>query len=95
MTLLFARTGKVEVAIRPENLYFSETGALEGILESQYYLGDVDDCRVRVGDILVRVIANGYEYKSLKNGQKVRLGIRDIMVFEDDGLLEQLLKIQT
>ena len=89
------RTGKVDVAVRPENLYFSETGELEGILESQYYLGDVDDCRVRVGDILVRVIANGYEYKSLKNGQKVRLGIRDIMVFEDDGLLEQLLKIQT
>ncbi|MBR3742226.1 MAG: ABC transporter ATP-binding protein [Clostridia bacterium] len=89
------RTGKVDVAVRPENLYFSETGELEGILESQYYLGDVDDCRVRVGDILVRVIANGYEYKSLKNGQKVHLGIRDIMVFEDDGLLEQLLKIQT
>ena len=89
------RTGKVEVAVRPENLVFSETGDLEGVLESQYYLGDVDDCRVRVGDVLVRVIANGYEYKSLKNGQKVRLGIRDIMVFEDDGLLEQLLKIQT
>ena len=89
------RTGKVDVAVRPENLYFSETGDLEGTLESQYYLGDVDDCRVRVGDILVRVIANGYEYKNLKNGQKVRLGIRDIMVFEDDGLLEQLLKIQT
>ena len=89
------RVGKVDVAVRPENLYFCETGDLEGVLESQYYLGDVDDCRVRVGDILVRVIANGYEYKSLKNGQKVRLGVRDMMVFEDDGLLEQLLKIQT
>ena len=40
-------------------------------------------------------VAGDLEYKSLKNGQKVRLGIRDIMVFEDDGLLEQLLKIQT
>ena len=89
------RTGKVDVAVRPENLYFSETGDLEGRLESQYYLGDVDDCRVRVGDILVRVIANGYEYKSLKNGQQVRLAVRDMMVFEDDGLLEQLLQIQT
>ena len=55
----------------PENLYFSETGDLEG------------------------VIANGYEYKSLKNGQKVRLGVRDMMVFEDDGTLEQMLTIQT
>ena len=89
------RTGKVEVAIRPENLYFSPDGELEGVLEAQYYLGDVDDCRVRVGEKLVRVIASGYEFKSLKIGQKVRLGIRDFMVFEDDGLLEQLLQIQT
>ena len=37
----------------------------------------------------------GKKLKNLKNGQTVRLGIRDIMVFEDDGLLEQLLKIQT
>jgi iron(III) transport system ATP-binding protein len=89
------RTGKVDVAIRPENLYFTEEGSLEGVLEAQYYLGDVDDCRVRVGDILVRVIASGYEYKALKIGQKVRLGVRDIMAFEDDGTLEQMLTIQT
>ena len=89
------RTGKVDVAIRPENLYFTPDGDLEGVLEAQYYLGDVDDCRVRVGEKLVRVIANGYEYKNLKVGQKVRLSTRDIMVFEDDGMLEQLLQIQT
>ena len=89
------RTGKVEVAVRPENIYFTENGALEGALEAQYYLGDVDDCRVRVGETLVRVIANGYEYKKLKDGQKVSLGIRDFMVFEDDGSLEQQLQIQT
>ena len=89
------RTGKVEVAVRPENIYFSSDGVLEGTLEAQYYLGDVDDCRVRVGETLVRVIANGYEFRNLKNGQPVRLSIRDLMVFEDDGLLEQMLKIQT
>jgi len=89
------RTGKVEVAVRPENIYFAEHGDLNGTLEAQYYLGDVDDCRVRVGDTLVRVIANGYEFKNLKDGQQVSLGVRDIMVFEDDGLLEQMLKIQT
>ncbi|MBR5382325.1 MAG: ABC transporter ATP-binding protein [Clostridia bacterium] len=89
------RTGKVEVAVRPENLYFTEDGVLEGTLEAQYYLGDVDDCRVRVGETLVRVIANGHEYKNLKNGQTVRLGVRDFMVFEDDGSLEQMLQIQT
>ena len=89
------RTGKVEVAIRPENIFFAENGPLNGVLEAQYYLGDVDDCRVRVGDALVRVIASGYEYDRLKDGQEVSLGVRDFMVFEDDGLLEQMLEIQT
>ena len=89
------RRGKVEVAVRPENLYFTENGTLNGTLEAQYYLGDVDDCRVRVGETLVRVIANGHEFKNLTNGQPVTLGVRDVMVFEDDGLLDQMLSIQT
>ena len=89
------RKGKIDVAIRPENLFFAEDGILHGILETQYYLGDVDDCRVRVGETLVRVITNGYEHQNLKEGQPVRLGVRDFMVFEDDGLLEQMLEINT
>ena len=89
------RTGKVEVAIRPENIYFTQDGVLNGTLETQYYLGDVDDCRVRVGNTSVRVIASGYEFKNLVDGQRVSLGVRDIMVFEDNGLLEQMLQIQT
>ena len=89
------RTGRVDVAIRPENLFFSDEGLLEGTLETQYYLGDVDDCRVRVGDGLVRVIANGYAYKTQQTGQPVRIGIRDFMVFPDDGSLEEMLRIQT
>ena len=89
------RTGEVDVAIRPENLFFAEDGVLHGVLETQYYLGDVDDCRVRVGDTLVRVITNGYDHQSLQNGQTVCLGVRGFMVFEDDGLLEQMLEINT
>ena len=89
------RTGKVEVAVRPENIFFTENGVWNGALEAQYYLGDVDDCRVRVGDTLVRVIANGHEFKNLREGQQVSLGVREFMVFEDDGLLEQMLQIQT
>ena len=89
------RTGKIDVAIRPENLFFAEDGILHGVLETQYYLGDVDDCRVRVGEALVRVITNGYEHQNLKEGQPVRLSVRDFMVFEDDGLLEQMLEINT
>ena len=89
------RSGRVDVAVRPENIYFNSDGLLVGVLEKQYYLGDVDDCRVRVGDTLVRVIANGYEYKNLREGQQVRLSIRDMMVFEDDGTLDEMLQIRT
>ena len=88
-------SGKVDVAVRPENIFFSADGALKGVLEKQYYLGDVDDCRVRVGETLMRVIVNGYEYKTLKDGQDVRLSFRDFMTFPDDGSLEQMLKIRT
>ena len=89
------RTGKVEVAIRPENIFFAEEGPLSGILETVYFLGDVNDCRVRVGESLVRVIAGGWLSGSFTLGQPVHLQVRNIMVFPDDGLLEQMLTIQT
>jgi len=91
------KTGAVEVVVRPDNILFTspEEGQLKGTLETQYYLGDVDDCRVRIGDELVRVIAPGYAFKSLREGQQVGLNIRDFLVFDDDGMLEKLLEIQT
>ena len=87
--------GKVVLAVRPEHLSFDEGGGLEGVLETQYYLGDVDDCRVRVGEALVRVITGGFDYRRLREGQKVRLAVRDFMVFEDDGSLDGMLEIRT
>ncbi|MCR4622327.1 MAG: ABC transporter ATP-binding protein [Clostridiales bacterium] len=89
------RTGKVDVAVRPENIFFSENGELEGVLETHYYLGDTDDCRVRVGDATVRVITDGFGYAQRQPGRKVKLSIRSFMVFEDDGMLETMLRIQT
>ena len=88
-------TGRVDVAVRPENIIISEAGDLAGTLETQYYLGDTDDCRVRVGDALVRVVADGDAYRELQTGQSLRLSIRRFMVFEDDGTLENMLQIQT
>ena len=90
-----SRTGSVDVAVRPENIFFDSEGTLEGTLEGQYYLGDTDDCRVRVGETLVRVIAHGFTYRELKTGQKVKLSVKDFMVFEDDGMLEKMLEIKT
>jgi iron(III) transport system ATP-binding protein len=89
------RAGKVEVAIRPENIFVTEDGPLSGTIETVYYLGDVCDCRVRVGETLVRVIAGGWQESALRPGLTVRLQVRDFMVFPDDGLLEQMLTIQT
>ncbi len=87
--------GKVDVGIRPENIIFAEEGPLRGVLETCYYLGDVSDCRVRIGDTSVRVIAGGWLYDTLETGREVRLQVRDMMVFPDDGTLEQMLTIQT
>ena len=89
------RTGRVYVAVRPENILISDDGELSGTLEAQYYLGDVDDCRVRVGETLVRVITDGFAYRTLREGQAVRLSVRDVIVFEDDGSLEETLRIKT
>ena len=88
-------TGNVDVAIRPENILFSPDGQITGRLEARYYLGDVDDCRVRVGKQSVRVIRDGYEHRNMKEGDEVRLRVRDMMVFRDDGTLEEILRIQT
>ena len=88
--------GRIELAVRPERITLSEkSGMLRGTLENQYYLGDVDDCRVRIGETLVRVITDGYAYRNMQEGQNVRLSVRDFMVFKDDGSLEETLRIKT
>ncbi len=89
------KRGKVDVAIRPENILFRADGELRGTLETHYYLGDVADCRVRAGSESVRVIADGYGHSALKAGSEVKMHVRDLMVFEDDGTLEEILRIQT
>ena len=63
-----SRTGKVEVAVRPENFLITEDGPLSGTIETVYYLGDACDCRVRVGETLVRVITGGWLFGSLGAG---------------------------
>ena len=87
--------GSVDVAIRPENILFQPDGEIRGTLEAHYYLGDVSDCRVKVGNETVRVIADGYGSKSLDSGKNVRLHVRDMMVFKDDGTLDDILMIRT
>ena len=87
--------GSVDVAIRPENILFRPDGEIRGTLEAHYYLGDVDDCRVRVGKETVRVITDGYGHANHDSMRDVRLHIRDMMVFKDDGTLGDILMIRT
>ncbi len=90
------RRGRVDVAVRPERITLSLTeGDLKGTLESQYYLGDVNDCRVRVGQALFRVIAPPETHDRMKNGDTVFLTFREKMVFDDDGSLDEQLTIKT
>ncbi len=90
------KRGRVTVAVRPERITLSLTGGdLRGTLETQYYLGDVNDCRVRVGEAAFRVIAPPETYMGMKPGDTVYLTFREEMVFEDDGSLDEKLKIKT
>ncbi len=90
------RRGPVTVAVRPERITLSRReGELAGTLENQYYLGDVNDCRVRVGSVSFRVIAPPESFAEMKPGDPVWLTFREKMVFEDDGSLDQKLEIKT
>ena len=89
------KNGAVEIAIRPENIIMhKEQGGIRGTICRMYYLGDAGDFRVQVGNAEVRVITDGYSCRGFKEGEEVRLDIREFMVFEDADVQEQL-KIRT
>ena len=92
-----ARSGAVIAAVRPENIRMHKAGGtgVPGVLERLYYLGDVTDCRVKVGGILVRVIADADARLTCKPGETVALEVKDFMVFPDDGSTAEQLKIRT
>ena len=90
-------SGSVIVAVRPENLRMRAAGesGIPGTLERMYYLGDVTDCRVRVGSALVRVIAEGCCHRELRQGDTVALEVREFIVYPDDGTTAEQLRIMT
>lgn len=81
------RRGPVVVAVRPENMVMRrDRGVLKGTLAKAYYLGDTNDCRVRIGDADVRVIAAGHTYGQIPEGEELWLDFDEYLVFEDDGV---------
>lgn len=87
-------TGKVTVGVRPERILFSSTPAmLRGEVASRFYLGDVNDVRVRVGSAMLRVSARASTYNTMKTGEEVNMDFEDYMVFPDTG--ENMTEIRT
>ncbi|MBR6028094.1 MAG: ABC transporter ATP-binding protein [Clostridia bacterium] len=83
--------GAVDIAVRPENIRMSgEPGGIRGVLTRLYYLGDVCDCRVKVGESEVRVIADGHASRGFTPGDEVSLSVREFIVFEGGSAREQL-----
>ena len=83
-------SGKVIVAIRPENITLNPSGSahgpaglLNGTLLSMFYLGDINDCRVDINGEIMRVIADSGSFDILKEGQKITVGLKEFMVYED------------
>ena len=81
-------SGKVTVAIRPENIILSPddpascpSGILEGKLLSMFYLGDINDCRVEINGEIFRVIAESSSFDTLKEGQKITIGLKEFLVY--------------
>lgn len=80
------KTGKVIVALRPENVRLVPSGgSLRGKLQSKFYLGDVNDCRVDLNGEILRVIAPPDTYDRINENDEVFLDVKEFIVFEDDG----------
>ncbi len=80
-------TGDVVVAIRPESIHLChEGGKLHGVLDNKTFMGDVNDCYVRLPNGLgVRVIAPPETYDEYEIGQEIGLDFDTFHVYEDDG----------
>ncbi len=92
-----AKRGKVLLGIRPENVEFVREGGdglLTGVLKSHFYLGDVNDCRVQIGEKIIRVIAPSDSYASVRVGDTVSMRVKSSIVFDDENMDEEL-KIRT
>ena len=80
-------TGSVIVGIRPEQVQYAAAGEgeLTGTVRTHFYLGDVDDCRVELGEgCELRVIADPYMSMGVTAGKQVTLKVRSFHAFPKD-----------
>ncbi|MBQ3764095.1 MAG: ABC transporter ATP-binding protein [Synergistaceae bacterium] len=76
------KRGGVVVAVRPENMIMRmDKGILRGKMLHEYYLGDVNDCRVDVDGTTLRVISSGSNYGKFDIGEELWLDFSEYLVF--------------
>ncbi len=76
------KRGSVVVAVRPENMIMRmDKGILRGKMLREYYLGDVNDCRVDVDGTTLRVISSGSNYGKFNIGEELWLDFNEYLVF--------------
>ena len=87
-------TGRVLVAIRPENIHIvPEDGArFIGKIVSEFYMGDSNDCRISLGGVNLRAITDASTYGKWRE-QDIGIEISRFMVFPENG--EDFRKILT
>ena len=73
--------GPVTVAIRPEQVRRDAAGPLTGHIAESYYLGDVHDCRVTLGELSLRMIEPSGAFDGTRVGDTVQLSAGDYIVF--------------
>ena len=81
------RQGNVVVAVRPESIHLSrESGKLHGVMDNKTFMGDVNDCYVRLPNGKgIRVIAPPETYDEYEIGEEIFIDFDTFHVYEDDG----------
>lgn len=75
-------SGKALAAVRPEHITMAKQGSgLQGVLSHKFYLGDSTDCRVKIGDEMIRVIDKAGSYQDYPDGQTVYLQFNKVSIF--------------
>ena len=79
--------GNVVVAVRPESIHLSrESGKLHGVMDNKTFMGDVNDCYVRLPNGKgIRVIAPPETYDEYEIGEEIFIDFDTFHVYEDDG----------
>ncbi|MDO5695926.1 MAG: ABC transporter ATP-binding protein [Eubacteriales bacterium] len=85
----------VVLAVRPENIILQkEETNIPAVVDDIYFLGETTDIFLRLGDQVVRCMAESHAYAEYAVGDRVYLRLKDYLVY-DDGDTEEQLEIVT